>query len=45
MRYASIGVPRTFIHAYGEPADLDADVPLDEAGLRRRLLQSCFGRV
>jgi transketolase len=35
LRYVSIGVPRAFIHAYGEPGDLDADLSLDEAGIRR----------
>jgi len=37
VRYVSIGVPRAFIHAYGEPEDLDADVGLDVAGIRRRI--------
>jgi len=37
MRFVSIGVPRAFIHAYGEPRHLDADLGLDEAGIRRRL--------
>jgi len=37
MRYVSIGVPRAFIHAYGEPEDIDADLGLDESGLGRRL--------
>jgi transketolase len=37
VRYVSIGVPRAFIHAYGEPQDIDADLGLDEAGLGRRL--------
>jgi transketolase len=37
MRYISIGVPRAFIHSYGEPEDIDADLRLDEAGLGRRL--------
>ena len=37
IRYVSIGVPRTFIHAYGEPEDLDADVGLDAAGIGRRI--------
>jgi len=36
IRYVSIGVPRAFIHAYGEPEDLDADVGLDAAGIGRR---------
>jgi transketolase len=34
---SSIGVPRSFIRAYGTAADLDADLGLDAAGLRRRL--------
>ena len=38
MRYASIGAPRAFIHAYGSPEDLDADVGLDVAGIRATLL-------
>jgi len=38
VRFVSIGVPRAFIHAYGEPEDLDADVGLDVAGVRRGLL-------
>jgi transketolase len=37
MRYVSIGVPRVFIHSYGEPEDLDADLGLDAAGIGRRL--------
>jgi transketolase len=37
MRYISIGVPRAFIHSYGEPEDIDADLRLDEAGLGRRV--------
>jgi len=37
IRYVSIGVPRAFIHAYGEPEDLDADVGLDAAGIGRRI--------
>ena len=36
-RLAFIGVPRAFIHGYGTPADLDADVGLDVPGLRERL--------
>jgi transketolase len=39
MRYLSIGVPRVFVHAYGEPQDLDADLGLDVSGIRRRLRQ------
>jgi len=34
---AFIGVPRAFIHGYGTPADLDADVGLDVGGLRQRM--------
>ena len=41
MRYVSIGVPRAFIHAYGEPEDLDADVGLDEAGIGRTCYAVC----
>ena len=37
MRYVSMGVPRAFIHAYGQPEEVDADSGLDEAGVRRRL--------
>ena len=37
MRFASIGVPRAFIHAYGSPGDVDVDVGLDEAGIRRSM--------
>jgi transketolase len=39
MRYLSIGVPRAFIHAYGEPAEIDADLGLDGTGFRERLRQ------
>ncbi len=39
-RYLSIGVPRAFIHDYGTPADLDADLGLDAAGIRRRLVDA-----
>jgi transketolase len=38
LRYISIGVPRAFIHAYGEPTDVDADLELDTTGLRRRVV-------
>jgi transketolase len=34
---SSIGVPRAFIHRYGSAAELDADLGLDEAGIRDRL--------
>ena len=34
---AFIGVPRAFIHGYGTPADLDADVGLDVPGLKERI--------
>jgi len=37
IRYLSIGVPRAFIHAYGEPQDLDVDVGLDADGIGRRI--------
>ncbi len=37
MCYVSIGVPRAFIHSYGEPEDIDADLGLHDVGLGRRL--------
>ena len=37
MRFVSIGVPRAFIHRYGEPENLDADLGLEEAGIRGRV--------
>ena len=40
MRATFVGVPRTFVHTYGTPADLDAELGLDEAGLRRRIAGS-----
>src|SRR5262245_2050310 len=36
-RYRFVGVPRRFLHAYGTREELDADVGLDTAGIRRRL--------
>jgi transketolase len=33
----SIGVPKSFIRTYGTVADVDADLGLDAAGLRRRI--------
>jgi transketolase len=36
-RFVSLGVPRVFIHGYGRPAELDADLGLDTEGLRTRL--------
>jgi transketolase len=39
-RFLSIGVPRAFIHAYGSPTDLDADLALDAAGVRARIVAS-----
>ena len=32
-----IGVPRSFIHGYGTPAELDADLGLDVTGVRARI--------
>ena len=32
-----LGVPRSFIHSYGTPDELDADLGLDVAGLRARI--------
>jgi len=37
-RFASIGVPRRFITAYGTLAEHDRDLGMDAAGIRRRLL-------
>jgi len=37
-RYGWIGVPRAFIHTYGTPAELDADLGLDATGIRRRVV-------
>jgi len=37
MRFITLGVPRAFIHRYGEPERLDADVDLNSAGIRRRV--------
>jgi len=39
-RFVSIGVPRAFIHGYGAPADLDADLALDLKGVRTRLARA-----
>ncbi len=39
-RFLSIGVPRAFFHTYGTPADLDADLGLDAAGIRRRIFEA-----
>lgn len=36
-RYRFVGVPRRFLHAYGTPQELDADLGLDATGIRRRL--------
>ncbi|MEP7059920.1 MAG: transketolase C-terminal domain-containing protein [Actinomycetota bacterium] len=36
-RVHSIGVPRVFIHSYGTPAELDSELELDAAGIRRRI--------
>jgi len=38
VRWTFIGVPRDdFIHAYGTPEELDVDLGLDPAGIRRRI--------
>ena len=37
-RYRFVGVPRRFLHAYGTRDELDADLGLDGAGIRRRLV-------
>jgi transketolase len=39
-RFVSIGVPRAFIHDYGSPSDLDADLALDAIGVRARIAAS-----
>jgi transketolase len=36
-RFDAVGVPRAFIHEYGTPADLDASLGLDVAGIRRQV--------
>ena len=36
-RFASIGVPRRFITAYGTREEHDRDLGMDTAGIRRRL--------
>jgi transketolase len=36
-RFASIGVPRTFLHRYGTPAEHDRTLGLDTAGIRARI--------
>ena len=39
-RFEWIGVPRGFIHSYGTPQELDADLGLDASGIRRRLVSA-----
>jgi len=39
VRFASIGVPRRFLHRYGRPQEHDAALGLDVAGIRRRILE------
>jgi transketolase len=39
LRHVSIGVPRAFIRAYGTAHDIDADLGLDAAGIRRRIVE------
>ena len=39
-RFEWIGVPRRFIHAYGSPEELDADLGLDAEGIRARLVST-----
>jgi len=36
-RYATIGVPKRFVHDYGSWAEIDAGLGLDERGIRGRL--------
>jgi len=42
VRFASVGVPRAFIHGYGTWSDLDADVGLDAASVRRRISDAIY---
>jgi transketolase len=37
VRIVSIGVPRRFLHNYGEPEEHDSALGLDAAGIRDRL--------
>ena len=39
-RYTFIGVPRAFIHDYGSWREIDADLGLDVAGIRDRVVRS-----
>jgi transketolase len=43
-RYGFIGVPRRFVRDYGTWAEIDADLGLDAAGLRRRILAAGAGQ-
>lgn len=42
-RFASIGVPRRFITAYGTPAEHDRELEMDVAGIRRRIVAALEG--
>jgi transketolase len=37
-RFASVGMPRRFITAYGTPAEHDRELEMDVAGIRRRIV-------
>jgi transketolase len=38
-RYRFVGVPRQFVHSYGTWGDIDAEIGLDERGIRERVAQ------
>jgi len=42
-RFVSVGVPRRFVTAYGTPAEHDADLGMDVAGIRRRVTAALEG--
>jgi len=42
-RFASIGVPRRFLHTYGTREELDRELGLDASGIRRRIVACLDG--
>ena len=42
-RFASVGVPRRFITAYGTPDEHDRELEMDVAGIRRRIVAAMDG--